>query len=84
MLTAKEKVELLRLEELEKNYTPLTDEELEKMENFDAYNLLYPPQLADIVKAWSEVIKTMAPIIEFNLRLIREIRYWREKENENT
>jgi hypothetical protein len=77
MLTKTERAQLIKLQEKEKNYKPLTDDELDRIEKQNYYDRLYPPELAEIVRIWGKVITSYTPIIDNNLLLIREVRYWK-------
>ena len=79
MLTGKEKAELLRLQKMEKEYTPLSDEELERIEEVGSGHLLGPLHLEMLAETWKKIFESVYPLIEDNLKLVREVRYWREK-----
>lgn len=81
MLTGSEKAKLLELQEKEKNYEPLTDKELDDLEKADACMMLYPPEFSSALKSWSNAIKALMPLIETHMRLIRDIRHWKELAN---
>ena len=83
MLTAKEMANLKQLQEKAKNHQPITDEELEKMENRSLEDFINPERIRILFGAWNKIMEIVHILATDNVRLVAEVRYLKKKCLEN-
>ena len=83
MLTAEEMAKLKYLQEKAKNHQPISDEELDKMENRNCQEVITPEKIRILIDAWNRITEIITTLGKDNVRLISEVRYWKEKANTN-
>lgn len=80
MLSAKEAIQLKKLQDKASNHTPLTDQDLEAIDG--RVTALYdglPLTMKSLAEMWNGFIGTLTPLADDNARLIQEVRYLQQR-----